>query len=199
MLLRRCCSRKLVSSVRNVEILQCGKMYFFLHQMANAVTECFGDVIVRYLQSLKAAEGLEKRSEEAGSEMVQKRLRESADESVLSLEGSQCVSADQSHPLTLSHLRSLFLHHLLQLRCNAHSISAIMAEEECTSGSDGGSVVQTTSEVQLGSAVYPTASIMNHSCCPNAIFRLAAAVHHWETGSPSQPLGLRNEASYASV
>ena len=79
--------------------------------------------------------------------------------------------------LSLPQLRNLFFHHLLQLRCNAHSISTIMTDEEGVSGSDGEGVVQTTSEAQLGSAVYPTASIMNHSCCPNVIFRLAA-VHH---------------------
>lgn len=150
--------------------------------MANSVTECFGDVILKYLRNLNAGEGGMEKSEVSSIEksevrgMVHKRLPESADESVPSFEGSQNMSACLLG-LSLPQLRNLFFHHLLQLRCNAHSISTIMTDEEGVSGSDGEGVVQTTSEAQLGSAVYPTASIMNHSCCPNVIFRLAA-VHH---------------------
>lgn len=155
--------------------------------MANSVTECFGGVILKYLQTLNAGEGGMEKSEVRG--MVHKRLPESADESVPSFEGSQNMSACLLG-LSLPQLRNLFFHHLLQLRCNAHSISAIMADKEGVSGSDGEGVVQTTSEAQLGSAVYPTASIMNHSCCPNAIFRLAASPPHW--GPHSQALECRN-------
>ena len=78
-------------------------------------------------------------------------------------------------------LRQLFLHHLLQLRCNTHSISVVSVDEEEGSGTlgsaSGGDLVQRTSEVQLGSAIYPSASLMNHSCLPNALFRWATLYH----------------------
>ena len=63
-------------------------------------------------------------------------------------------------------LRSLFLHHLLQLRCNSHSVTDVLE-----AGGGGGEVVQPSLEVYLGSAVFPTASLFNHSCWPNIFFR----------------------------
>lgn len=65
-----------------------------------------------------------------------------------------------------SDLRNLFLHHLLQLRCNSHSITTVMKDSE-----EGDDVVQASHEVQIGSVIFPTASLFNHSCWPNIIFR----------------------------
>ena len=66
-------------------------------------------------------------------------------------------------------LRSLFLHHLLQLRVNSHSVTAVEMETEEVE--ERGRVVQVSREVQVGSAIFPTASLFNHSCWPNIIFR----------------------------
>lgn len=64
-------------------------------------------------------------------------------------------------------LRGLFLHHLLQLRVNSHSVTAVETEEV----EERGRVVQVSQEVQVGSVIFPTASLFNHSCWPNIIFR----------------------------
>ncbi len=71
-------------------------------------------------------------------------------------------------------LKRLFLRHLLQLRCNSHAISEISCEleESDGSGSDKGrGGIETVREMMIGSVILPTASLMNHSCSPNAIFR----------------------------
>ena len=65
-----------------------------------------------------------------------------------------------------SDLRAVFLMHLMQLRCNSYSVSSVALENA------SGTHVQKTSAVCLGSAIYPTASLINHSCYPNAILRL---------------------------
>ena len=122
-------------------------------QMADIMTECFGDIILQNLKNKESAEGRTEIPQIVPSDSA-------AGKEPKNLE-TRCLSG-----LTLTQLRTLFLHHLLQLRCNTHTISAV--QEEGASGSES---VQTMSEVQLGSAVYPTASLMNHSCHPNAIFR----------------------------
>ena len=114
--------------------------------MTDVLFRCFGDSIITYLQasdsSLVPAEVFTDQSSQAGS------------------------MADSLATLRAG-LRQLFRHHLLQLRCNTHFVSALMSDgaKESMHG------VETTSEVKLGSAVYPTASLMNHSCTPNAFFR----------------------------
>ena len=65
-------------------------------------------------------------------------------------------------------LRKIFLHHLLQLRCNSHSVTAVVEEGE----GEGRDVVQSSCEIQVGSVVFSTASLFNHSCVPNIFFRL---------------------------
>ena len=78
--------------------------------------------------------------------------------------------SSSTHDSTGLGLRAVFLHHLLQLRCNSHSVAAVEETEE-DDGREGEEVVQSTHEIQLGSAIYPTASLFNHSCWPNIIFR----------------------------
>jgi hypothetical protein len=76
---------------------------------------------------------------------------------------------DHSTPeVTSGSLRSLFLHHLLQLRCNSHRLTAVLEAGEVAGR---GESVRSSHEATLGSAVYPTASLFNHSCWPNIIFR----------------------------
>ena len=130
-----------------------------LLQMAGILTECFGEVILRHLKNGESAEG---RTEI--SPMVPSNFADAREPTNLEESQTRCLPG-----LTLTQLRNLFLHHLLQLRCNTHTISTVQKE-----GASGSESVQTMSEVQLGSAVYPTASLMNHSCHPNAIFRWAS-------------------------
>jgi hypothetical protein len=119
--------------------------------MSDVLTECFGDAILSYLQI-------------------------AASKSSLPHTDSNTTSLP---PLTMAGLKQLFHHHLLQLRCNSHFVSIVISDNVCQESSeivstvsDGGhSAIETTSEKRLGSAVYPTASLMNHSCTPNAFFR----------------------------
>nr|KAG5688677.1 hypothetical protein BaRGS_014388 [Batillaria attramentaria] len=50
------------------------------------------------------------------------------------------------------------------LVCNAHAITALHATQ-----TDEGSAVETQSQVRVATAIYPTASLMNHSCDPTII------------------------------
>lgn len=118
--------------------------------MTNVLTECFGDTILSYLQTAASKSPLLPHTD----------------------------SNATSPPPSMVGLKQLFYHHLLQLRCNSHFVSAVILDGDTRQesspaiASDGGhSAVETTSEMKLGSTVYPTASLMNHSCAPNAFFR----------------------------
>ncbi len=76
-------------------------------------------------------------------------------------------------------VKELFLHHLLQLRCNTLAVSSLSGRFLSTE-QQSGSNVQDKYEVKLGSALYPTLSLINHSCRPNAILRLCV---HCKTNS----------------
>ena len=74
----------------------------------------------------------------------------------------------------LDSLKSLIFHHLLQLRCNSHTVSFLGTEEEEEREREGGedsSKLQLVLEEKLGVAVYFTASFLNHACDPNTAFR----------------------------
>ena len=69
-----------------------------------------------------------------------------------------------------SELKKLFLRHLLQLRCNSHSVSEVLGnslEDEAKAVGN----IEIVKEVRLGTVLLPTGSLINHSCSPNAIFR----------------------------
>ena len=131
--------------------------------MADTLVESFGESILKLPLAEWAQSGLKEINSTENHHTRQLSYETAANPN----EGSSRASRD---------LRELFLHHLLQLRCNTHSISAVRVEEgeaNGTLGSTGsGGLVQRTAEVQLGSAIYPSASLMNHSCLPNALFRL---------------------------
>ncbi|XP_060070783.1 SET and MYND domain-containing protein 4-like [Ylistrum balloti] len=58
----------------------------------------------------------------------------------------------------------LLLRHIQQLVCNGHAIT----ELQVTQATDL-SLVETKSQVRVATAIYPTASLMNHSCDPSII------------------------------
>lgn len=87
-----------------------------------------------------------------------------------------CSGVDESaNQLEEASLKKLFSHHLLQLRCNSHSVSELA---ECSQsgkylgGDSGEGPIKSMQHVSFGTVLLPTASLMNHSCLPNAIFRL---------------------------
>ncbi|XP_050410787.1 SET and MYND domain-containing protein 4 [Patella vulgata] len=60
----------------------------------------------------------------------------------------------------------LLLRHIQQLVCNAHAITELQASFDSLSSS---TLVDEMSQVRVATAIYPTASLMNHSCDPTII------------------------------
>ncbi|XP_068572151.1 SET and MYND domain-containing protein 4 isoform X2 [Cebidichthys violaceus] len=58
-------------------------------------------------------------------------------------------------------LGSAVLRHILQLRCNAQAI--LMQQDTGAANSP----VQSSREIRIATAIFPTLSLLNHSCCPN--------------------------------
>ncbi|XP_034405484.1 SET and MYND domain-containing protein 4 isoform X2 [Cyclopterus lumpus] len=58
-------------------------------------------------------------------------------------------------------LGSAVLRHILQLRCNAQAI--LMLQDTGAANSP----VQSSREIRIATAIFPTLSLLNHSCCPN--------------------------------
>ncbi|XP_074466537.1 SET and MYND domain-containing protein 4 isoform X2 [Sebastes fasciatus] len=67
--------------------------------------------------------------------------------------------ADWSSELWL--LGSAVLRHVLQLRCNAQAIVTLQDTGAANSP------VQSSREIRIATAIFPTLSLLNHSCCPN--------------------------------
>lgn len=61
----------------------------------------------------------------------------------------------------LSVLGATVLRHLLQLRCNAQAVTLLKDEGV------PGSAVQAVQEVRIATAIFPSFSLLNHSCSPN--------------------------------
>ena len=66
------------------------------------------------------------------------------------------------------YIGGLLLRHIQQLVCNAHAITEVQVTP-----SAAGEItpVEETSQVRVATAIYPTASLMNHSCDPTIISR----------------------------
>ncbi|XP_023931505.1 SET and MYND domain-containing protein 4 [Lingula anatina] len=62
------------------------------------------------------------------------------------------------------YIGGLLLRHVLQLICNAHAITELQTSSLSTE-----SLVDSLSQVRIATAIYPTASLMNHSCDPTII------------------------------
>uniref|UniRef100_A0A8D9AGY5 Protein-lysine N-methyltransferase SMYD4 n=1 Tax=Cacopsylla melanoneura TaxID=428564 RepID=A0A8D9AGY5_9HEMI len=76
---------------------------------------------------------------------------------------------DPSLPLTLD-IGHRILRHIGQLICNGHAITKLGVTESTPSDPDGrnGEVVG-HEQVRIATAIFPSASMMNHSCDPNII------------------------------
>ncbi|XP_005110357.2 SET and MYND domain-containing protein 4 [Aplysia californica] len=84
-------------------------------------------------------------------------------------------------PEEVRYIGAALLRHILQLVCNAHAITSLQAqscrgEDDWGSGGDmshNASVeadsLQNVQQVRIATAIYPTASLMNHSCDPTII------------------------------
>ncbi|XP_059206990.1 SET and MYND domain-containing protein 4 isoform X2 [Centropristis striata] len=58
-------------------------------------------------------------------------------------------------------LGSAVLRHMLQLRCNAQAFVTLQHTGAANS------LVQSSREIRIATAIFPTLSLLNHSCCPN--------------------------------
>ena len=67
-------------------------------------------------------------------------------------------------PETHLYIGSLLLRHICQLVCNAHAITELQITQAVDS-----SLVEGKSQVRVATAIYPTASLMNHSCDPTIL------------------------------
>lgn len=70
-------------------------------------------------------------------------------------------------------IASRILQHIGQLVCNGHAITRLVEEDKLDKLRDhksgGDSLVKFERQVRVATALYPSASIMNHSCEPNII------------------------------
>ena len=65
------------------------------------------------------------------------------------------------------YIGGLLLRHIQQLVCNAHAITEVKGTQ-----AGENTLVEETDQVRVATAIYPTASLMNHSCDPTIISRL---------------------------
>ncbi|KAL3042765.1 hypothetical protein OYC64_020648 [Pagothenia borchgrevinki] len=66
---------------------------------------------------------------------------------------------------------SAVLRHMLQLRCNAQAIITLQ-----DTGAEN-SPVQSSREIRIATAMFPTLSLLNHSCCPNTSLAFSTGTH----------------------
>lgn len=109
-------------------------------------------LLVRCLQTLGWFEGQTCSSSEDGAD---KRV---------SAGGEQGDKTD-----LLMYTASLLLHHICQLICNGHAVTSL-------TGDSGDCGVQSVTQTRIATAIYPTVSLMNHSCEPSIISRLCTAL-----------------------
>ena len=66
------------------------------------------------------------------------------------------------------YIGGLICRHIQQLVCNAHAITEVKVDDQ---GQGPETSVDSASQVRVATAIYPTASLMNHSCDPSIISR----------------------------
>ncbi|XP_058803847.1 SET and MYND domain-containing protein 4-like isoform X2 [Phymastichus coffea] len=75
----------------------------------------------------------------------------------------ELLPEDWSKHLTLVYISGIILRHMLQLICNGHAITKLQL-----ANNENGNCI-TEYQCRLATAIYPSASMMNHSCDPNII------------------------------
>ncbi|TWW75008.1 SET and MYND domain-containing protein 4 [Takifugu flavidus] len=90
-------------------------------------------------------------------------------------------------------LGSAALRHLLQLRCNAQAVVTLQE-----SGSEK-SPVQANQEIRVATAIFPTLSLLNHSCCPNTSLLFSTGTSGAPLASEPSPEGVSAERSSRGV
>uniref|UniRef100_A0A3B5AAR6 Protein-lysine N-methyltransferase SMYD4 n=1 Tax=Stegastes partitus TaxID=144197 RepID=A0A3B5AAR6_9TELE len=93
---------------------------------------------------------------------------------------SEGGNADWDSELWL--LGSAVLRHLLQLRCNAQAIVTLREKKTSGKKKKTNSPVQSSREIRIATAMFPTLSLLNHSCCPNTSLVFS-------TGTSADPCG----------
>ena len=81
-------------------------------------------------------------------------------------EGASCLPADV--------IGCLLFHHSQQMSCNVHAITAIVSTSDDKANSKhrtSKDQVVTREQKRIATAVYPTASLLNHACDPDVIVR----------------------------
>lgn len=72
----------------------------------------------------------------------------------------------------IAEICSFLLRHVAQLVCNAHAIVKLDSAENFPDSSKLSDIaVVSESQQRIATAIYPSASMMNHSCDPNIISR----------------------------
>lgn len=79
---------------------------------------------------------------------------------------SKLPAHSQEMSETQVYIGGLLLRHIQQLVCNAHAITELHVSQVNDS-----SLVDMKSQVRVATAIYPTGSLMNHSCDPTIISR----------------------------
>ncbi|KAM4726042.1 SET and MYND domain-containing protein 4 [Anableps anableps] len=135
------------------------------HQSASLRFLCAVTVATLYLKLSKA-----------GPLPASWKLSDASSTTSQSSDGTKKKGGDTKWSSELWVVGSAVLRHMLQLRCNAQ---AVVTQQD--TGSEN-SQVQSVEEIRIATAMFPTLSLLNHSCCPNTslVFR---------TGTAADPCG----------
>ncbi|QQP38357.1 SET and MYND domaincontaining protein 4like [Caligus rogercresseyi] len=110
---------------------------------------------------------------------LQKRTKFFKVEEPLESTGLEYLSLGEEDPENLHFIAGLMLKHICQLVCNGSAIYDVLPDgneseldlsnNNSSSSNTGGPVVYSTSQQRIATAIYPSVSMLNHSCHPNVI------------------------------